>query len=104
MKLSQLCCLHLSPNGLFLQLAKVEDLIKKDKKVKNSLEIDLDKKKWKYFDEYGPLKQGWADIGKTLDWKKYFIKLVFDPTDFNQLKEAFSEASHFFSDNQTRME
>ncbi len=100
MKLENLYCLHLCPNELFLELAKVQNLIKKDKAVKKSLEIDLINKKWKYSDKYGPSKQDWANIGKSLKYPKYFVKLVFDPTDFEQLTKAFSMASHFFSDNQ----
>ena len=100
MKLAQLYCLHLCPNGLFLELAKVQDLVKKNKTVKKSSEIDLINKKWKYSDKYGPLKQEWADIGKNLSYDKYFVKLVFDPTDFEQLTKAFSLASHFFHNNQ----
>jgi hypothetical protein len=67
--------------------------------VKKSLEIDLVNKKWKYSDKYGPMEQDWADIGKNLSWDKYFIRLVFDYTDFEQLKKAFSMASHFFSNH-----
>ncbi len=100
MKLNQLYCLHLCPNGLFLELAKVQDLVKKNKDVNKSLEIDLINKKWKYSDKYGPVKQDWADIGKSLNWDKYFVKLVFDPTDFRQLTNAFSMASHFYTNNE----
>ncbi len=99
MKLQQLYCLHLCPNGLYLELSKVESLIEQNKDVKKSLEIDLVNKKWKYSDNYGPVEQDWADIGKNLSWDKYFIRLVFDYTDFEQLKKAFSMASHFFSNH-----
>lgn len=101
MKLEQLCCLHLCPNGYFLELAKVHELIKKNEDVKKSLAIDLANKKWKYSDKYGPLKQKWAPIGEPLNCDKYFVKLVFDPTDFKQLTEAFSLASHFYSQNES---
>jgi hypothetical protein len=100
MKLAQLYCLHLCSNELFLELAKVQDLIKNDKDVKKSLEIDLVNKKWKYSDKYGPLKQDWVDIGESPNWGKYFVKLVFDPTDFKQLTKAFSMAYEFFYSNQ----
>jgi hypothetical protein len=99
MELQQLYCIHLCPNGLYLELSKVENLIEQNKDVKKSLEIDLVNKKWKYSDNYGPVEQDWADIGKNLSWDKYFIRLVFDYTDFEQLKKAFSMASHFFSNH-----
>lgn len=99
MELKNLCCLHKCPNGLWLELANVEELIRKNETVKKDLEVDLPGGRWRYVYTDNRLQsKDWSKIGEgSRDGK--FVQLIFDPADFTQLKNAFSIASHFYSNN-----
>ena len=100
--MKNLCCLHKCPNGLWLELAKVEELIEKNKVAQKSLEIDIQNRKWRYINQDNYIQsKDWNKIGQESSDEK-FVQLVFNLTDFRQLKNAFSIASHFYSSNDNR--
>jgi len=99
MEKKDLCCLHKCANEMWLELAKVEELIGKNEIAKKALEINIPNGEWRYLNQDGYLQsKNWSKIGEQSKDGK-FVQIVFDPTDFSQLKRAFSIASHFFSDN-----
>jgi len=85
MKKEDLMCLYECPNGLWLQLGKVEEISKVYQKAKQGLEIDLDNKKWRYIIPGRALQsKDWSKIGEVLkgDKRGKFIYLVFNPAVF----------------------
>ncbi len=102
MKVQDLCCLHQCANGLWFQVEKVGELIEKGKITKESLEIAVADKMWRY-NKPGEVTGGWRKIGEPYTTEQ-FVQLVFDSTDFTQLKSAFSLASHYFSNKTNRGE
>ena len=101
MEQRNLLLIHKCANGMWLELAKINEYLAKNEVAQKALEIDLPNKRWRYINQY-PCAQStdWNAIGNGYqngDGKE--VHLVFDQTDFTQLKTAFSTASHFYSSN-----
>ena len=98
MDTNNLFCLHRCANGMWLEVAKISELFEKNQEAKSALEFNQEKTQWRYITPGGVTQsKSWTDIGKNNSSDDKFIQFVFDPTDFNQLKRAFTTASHYYS-------
>ncbi|NTV22023.1 MAG: hypothetical protein HGB03_00440 [Candidatus Yonathbacteria bacterium] len=89
--MDNLCYLYNAGNN-FLAMDLVENFPQKEGE--NKLEIDLEKNLWRYMRSDGYIQShDWHKIGER-SYDNKSVQIVFDRTDIEQLKEAFSVASH----------
>ncbi|NTV44407.1 MAG: hypothetical protein HGA67_01780 [Candidatus Yonathbacteria bacterium] len=91
MNKNNLCYLYNAGNN-FLAVECLKNFPKKEGG--STLEIDMERGLWRYMqpDTYMQ-SHNWHEIGKGSHDNKS-VQMVFDKTDFEQLKRAFSVASH----------